>query len=170
MATDFFRASPHILAESQPRCVSVRSASHTTPQVFIHKQLVGLVAAENLSFTKWCTASSLITPPVTWLRPLSPTPLPHHNIPPSLTAEGKKPGRCPSELIGSAPNFSQILVVSKKERKGRQVTLSFHDNNNFCCGTCIRGRWRLRSLKINKQSHLLDAGFVSKLRKLNCSF
>lgn len=158
MATDFFQASPHLLAESQPWCVSVRSASHTKPQVFIHKQLVGLIAAESLSFTKWRTASPLITPTITWLRPLL--------APPTLTTPtlahgwGKKSmGAVPPSLSAQLLTFLKFRL--KKERKRRQETLSFHDNNNFCCGTCICGRWRLRSLKINSHTYQMQALFLN---------
>lgn len=151
MATDFFRASPHILAESQPWCVFwVRSASQTGPRVFIHKQLVGLPAAESLSFTKWCTASLLITsssPP--------PPPLSQH---PTLThgwgkrSMGAIPPSSPAAKLNSQL-FSKFCRFKKKARKGRKETLRFHDNNNFWCGTCIFRWWQLRSLKINKRSH-----------------
>lgn len=81
----------------------------------------------------------------------------------------KNTGAVPLSLSAQLLTF-QIVFVFNKKWKERQETLSFHDNNNFCCRTCICGRWRLRSLKINKQSHLLDAGFLPKLTKRDCTF
>lgn len=173
MATDFFWASPNILAESQPWCVFryVLQAAPDHESSFTNNWSGSLLrkafhSQNDVQHPRWSHLPSRAC------APSSPPPSPFTTSHPRSRLREKSMGAVPPSLPAAKLNsqlFSKFCWL-KKARKGRQETLRFHDNNNFCCGTCVFGWWRLRSLKINKQSHLLDAWFFYKLRKRNCSF